>query len=114
MTELEGAIGLYATGPGPGEHHSRKCQMLAHTDLAIARLRAGALDAAITVLEPVLALPPGERTAVEEQRLSVVRAELTQPVYRGSAAARGLDEQLAGFAPGELGSLPDQPGLGQV
>ena len=114
VTELEGAIGLYATGPGPGEHHSRKCQMLAHTDLAIARLRAGALDAAITVLEPVLALPPGERTAVEEQRLSVVRAELTQPVYRGSAAARGLDEQLAGFAPGDLGSLPDQPGLGQV
>ena len=64
VTELEGAIGLYATGPGPGEHHSRKCQMLAHTDLAIARLRAGALDAAIAALEPVLALPPGERTAV--------------------------------------------------
>ena len=59
VTELEGAIGLYATGPGPGEHHSRKCQMLAHTDLAIARLRAGALDAAISALEPVLALPPG-------------------------------------------------------
>ncbi len=114
VTELEGAIGLYATGPGPGEHHSRKCQMLAHTDLAIARLRAGALDAAITVLEPVLALPPGERTAVEGQRLSVVRAELAQPVYRGSPAARGLDEQLAGFAPGELGSLPDQPEPGQV
>ena len=105
-TELEGAIGLYATGPGPGEHHSRKCQMLAHTDLAIARLRAGALDAATAALEPVLALPPGERTAVEGQRLSVVRAELAQPVYRGSAAARGLDEQLAGFGPGELGSLP--------
>ena len=112
VTELEGAIGLYATGPGPGEHHSRKCQMLAHTDLAIARLRAGALDAAITALEPVLALPPGERTAVEGQRLSVVRAELAHPVYRGSPAARGLDEQLAGFAPGELGSLPDQPGAG--
>ena len=105
-TELEGAIGLYATGPDPGEHHSRRCQMLAHTDLAIARLRAGALDAAIAALAPVLALPPGERTAVEGQRLSVVRAELAQPVYRGSAAARGLDEQLAGFGPGELGSLP--------
>ena len=112
VTELEGAIGLYVSGPGPGEHHSRKCQMLAHTDLAIARLRAGALDAAITALEPVLALPPGERTAVEEQRLSVVRAELAHPVYRGSPAARGLDEQLAGFAPGELGRLPDQPGIG--
>jgi len=106
--ELEGAIGLYATGPGPGEHHSRKCQMLAHIDLASARLRAGALDAASSALEPVLALPPGERTAVEGQRLSVVRAELAHPVYRGSAAARGLDEQLAGFGPGELGSLPGQ------
>jgi hypothetical protein len=108
VAELEGAIGLYASGPGPGEHHSRKCQMLAHTDLAIARLRAGELDAAIPALEPVLALPPGERTAVEGQRLSVVRAELAHPVYRGSAAARGLDEQLAGFGPGELGSLPGQ------
>ena len=86
--------------------------MLAHTDPAIARLRAGALDAAITALEPVLALPPGERTAVEGQRLSVVRAELAHPVYRGSPAARGLDEQLAGFAPGERGSLPDQQGVG--
>lgn len=109
-TELEDALGLYATGPGPGEHHSRKCQMLARTDLAIARLRAGALDAAIAALEPVLALPPGERTAVEGQRLSVVRAELAQPVYRGSAAARGLDELTSRFAPGELGSLPGQQG----
>jgi hypothetical protein len=89
-------------------HHSRKCQMLAHADLAIARLRAGALDAAITALEPVLVLPPAERTAVEGQRLAVVRAELAAPLYRGSAAARGLDEQVAGFAPGELGSLPGQ------
>ena len=108
VTELEGAIGLYATGPGPGEHHSRRCQMLARTDLAIARLRAGGLDAAVAALGPVLALPPGERTAVEGQRLSVVRSELAQPVYRGSAAARGLDDLLAGFGPGELGSLPEQ------
>ena len=112
VAELEGAIALYATGPGPGEHHSRKCQMLAHADLAIARLRAGALDAAITALEPVLALPPAERTAVEGQRLAVVRAELAAPLYRGSAAARGLDEQVAGFAPGELGSLPGQQRVG--
>ena len=114
VTELEGAIGLYAAGPGPGEHHSRKCQMLAHADLAIAQLRAGALDGAITALEPVLALPPGERTAVEGQRLAVVRTELAAPVYRGSAAARGLDELLAGFAPGGLGSLPGQQGVGHI
>ena len=77
--ELEDATGLYAAGPGPGEQHSRRCRMLAHTDLAVARLRAGALDAAAAALEPVLALPPGERTAVQSQRLSVIRAELGPP-----------------------------------
>jgi hypothetical protein len=107
-TELEYAIGLYAAGPGPGEQHSRRCQMLAHTDLAIARLRAGALDAAIVALEPVLALPLGERTAVQGQRLSAARAQLAQPAYRGSPQARGLAEQLAAFAPAELGRLPGQ------
>src|SRR5207247_1948234 len=86
--ELGHATRLYAAGPGPGEQHSRRCRMLAHTDLAIARLRAGALDAAIAALEPVLALPPGERTAVQGRRLSVTRAELAQPVYPGPARAR--------------------------
>ena len=100
--ELEAATGLYAVGPGPGEQHSRRCRRLAHTDLAIARLRAGALDAAVAALAPVLALPPGERTAVQGRRLSVFRAELARPLYRGSAAARELAEQLAGFDPGEL------------
>ena len=104
--ELEGAARLYAAGPGPGEHHSRKCQMLAHTDLAIARLRAGTLDAAITALEPVLALPPGERTAVEAQRLSVLRTELARPPYQGSPHARDLDEQVTEFTRTDLGQLP--------
>src|SRR6266487_1211217 len=111
--ELEHATTLYAAGPGPGEQHSRRCQMLAHTDLAIARLRAGALDAATAALEPVLALPPGERTAVQGQRLSAARAGLSQPAYLGSARARGLDEQLAAFGPAELGRLPAQDGVGQ-
>jgi hypothetical protein len=106
--ELEAAIARYAAGPGPGEQHSRRCRMLAHTDLAIARLRTGALDAAIEALRPVLALPPGERTAVQGQRLSVARAELARPVYRGSGQARDLDEQLAAFAPAGLGRLPAQ------
>jgi len=111
--ELELATSLYAAGPGPGEQHSRRCRMLAHTDLAIARLRTGALDAAIAALEPVLALPPGERTAVQGQRLAVLRAGLSQPAYLGSARARDLDEQLAAFGPAELGRLPGQDGVGQ-
>ncbi|MGH3191212.1 MAG: hypothetical protein ACRDOL_28995, partial [Streptosporangiaceae bacterium] len=95
--ELERATGLYRSGPGPGEQHSRKCEMLAHTELAIARLRSGALDAAIGALEPVLALPPGERTAVQAQRLAFLRAELTHPLFRNSPLAQDLDEQLEQF-----------------
>jgi transcriptional regulator with XRE-family HTH domain len=111
--ELEGATGLYAAGPGPGEQHSRRCRMLAHTDLAVVRLRAGALDAAVAALEPVLALPPGERTAVQGQRLSVIRAELGHAVYQGSPQARRLDEQVAAFVPADLGRLPGEEGVGQ-
>jgi hypothetical protein len=111
--ELEGATLLYAAGPDPGEQHSRRCRMLAHTDLAVARLRAGGLDAAAAALEPVLALPPGERTAVQGQRLSVIRAELDHTVYRGSPQARRLDEQVAAFGPADLGRLPGEEGVGQ-
>jgi transcriptional regulator with XRE-family HTH domain len=111
--ELEGATGLYAAGPGPGEQHSRRCRMLAHTDLAVARLRAGALDAAAAALEPVLALPPGERTAVQGQRLSVIRAELGHTVYRNSPQARRLDEQIAASLPADLGRLPGDEGVEQ-
>jgi hypothetical protein len=70
VTELEHATELYAVGPGPGEDYSHKCWMLAHTDLATARLRARQFDAAVTALEPVLALSPGNRTAVLAQRLT--------------------------------------------
>jgi hypothetical protein len=110
---LESASSLYAAGPEPGEQHSRRCRMLAHTDLAVVRLRAGGLDAAAAALEPVLALPPGERTAVQSQRLSVIRAELGDTVYRGSPQARRLTEQIAAFVPADLGRLPGEEGVGQ-
>ncbi len=110
ITELESAIGLYGAGPGAGEHHSRRCQRLAHTELAIVRLRSGALDATITALRPVLILVPAGRTAVQVQRLSALRAELAHPIFRGSAPARELDEQLAEFTRGAPGSLPAQGG----
>jgi transcriptional regulator with XRE-family HTH domain len=106
--ELESATGLYQAGPGPGEQHSRRCALLAHTDLAIVRLRAGALDAALAALEPVLALAPAERTAVQAQRLTVLRAELAHPIFRGSAAAHELDERVAEFGRAALGSQDRQ------
>jgi transcriptional regulator with XRE-family HTH domain len=111
--ELESATGLYQAGPEPGEDHSRRCQLLAHTDLAIVRLRTGALDAAIAALQPVLALAAGERTAVQAQRLTVLRAELGHPIFRGSAPARALDEQVAEFTRVDLGSLPGDDGVDQ-
>ncbi len=97
--DLERATALYRSGPGPGEQHSRKCQMLAHTELAIVRLRSGALDAAIAALEPVMTLAPGERTSVQADRLAAVRSELTHPLYRNSPQAQQLDEQLEQFRP---------------
>jgi transcriptional regulator with XRE-family HTH domain len=97
VAELERATGLYRSGPGPGEQYSRKCQMLAHTELAIVRLRSGALDAAIVALEPVMALPPGERTAVQAHRLAALRTELIHPLFRNSPQAQDLDEQLEQF-----------------
>jgi hypothetical protein len=65
----------------------------------------GPLDAAITALRPVLALVPGERTAVQVQRMSALRAELAQPIFRGSPQSREPHEQAADFAPGELGRM---------
>jgi tetratricopeptide (TPR) repeat protein len=97
VTELEEAAELYAAGPGPGEDHSHKCWMLAHTDLATAWLRARQLDAAVTAVEPVLALSPGNRTAVLAQRLTVLRTELAGPHYQGSPQARELDERIEEF-----------------
>ncbi len=100
VAELERATGLYRSGPGPGEHHSRRCQMLAHTELAIVRLRSGGLEAAIAALEPVMTLAPGERTAVQVHRLAALRTELTHPLFRNSRRAQDLDEQLEQFGTG--------------
>jgi transcriptional regulator with XRE-family HTH domain len=100
VAELERATALYRSGPGPAEQHSRRCQMLAHTELAIVRLRSGALDAAIVALEPVMALAPGERTAVQVHRLTALRSELTHPLFGNSRQARDLDEQLEQFGSG--------------
>ncbi len=71
--------------------------MLAHTDLATARLRARQLDVAVTALEPVLALSPGNRTAVLAQRLTALRTELADPHYQGSPQAGELDERIEEF-----------------
>ncbi len=95
--ELERAILLYDEGPRPGEHHGVAGKALARTDLAMIRLRYGALDAGAAALAPVLALPPGQRLATLTARLAFVRRELAAPVFRDSQQARDLGDQIEEF-----------------
>jgi len=95
--ELERAISLYDAGPGPGEDHWFGGKALAGIYLAAVRLRSGALDAAVSVLEPVLTLPPTQRITALTTRLTMVRTELAAPIFRGSPQARSLDERIEEF-----------------
>ena len=61
LSELERALGLYDEGPRPGEDHWFAGKPLAGIDLAVVRLRSGALDAAAAALEPALSLPAAQR-----------------------------------------------------
>jgi tetratricopeptide (TPR) repeat protein len=110
IAELERAAELYAAGPEEGEHHSFELRMLAHIELAVARLRAGELDGAKSALHPVLALPPGQRIDPLPQRLEMIRSELARSRYHGSPQAGGLAEEIEDFGRdtivGALAALP--------
>lgn len=95
--ELERAVSLYDTGPGPGEQHWFGGKALAGIDLAAIRLRSGALDAATAALDTVLSLPSAQRITAFTTRLTLVRAELAAPVFRGSPQARDLNERIEEF-----------------
>jgi tetratricopeptide (TPR) repeat protein len=106
--ELERATELYAAGPEEGEDHSFQLRMLAHIELALARLRGGELDGARPALRPVLALPPGKRIDPLPQRLETLRAELARS--HGSPQASDLDQEIEEFSHdtivGALSALP--------
>jgi len=104
--ELERAIERYEAGPEPGEDHSRHSMMITRIDLATARLRAGQVEGAVEVLEPVLALPPGRRITGLAPRFARTRTELAQPIFRGSARARDLEEQIEEFGRETVGAGP--------
>jgi hypothetical protein len=93
--ELERAISLYDNDPG--EQHWFGGRALASTDLAVVRLRTGALDGAVAALTPVLILPPTQRVSSLTSRLARVREELAAPVFRGSPQARDLGDQIEEF-----------------
>jgi tetratricopeptide (TPR) repeat protein len=95
--ELERAIGLYDQGPGQGEVHWFAGKPLAGIDLAVVRLRSGALDAATAALEPALSLPTAQRISRVTMRLAAARDELAAPVFHGSPQARDLGAQIEEF-----------------
>jgi hypothetical protein len=95
--EIERAVSLYMAGPEPGEQHWFGGLALASIELAAMQLRAGALDAAAVSLEPVLSLPPTQRITAITSQLTGVRTELAAPIFRGSAQASALDEQIEEF-----------------
>ena len=97
--ELERAIGLYDEGPGSGEDHWFGGKPLAGIDLAVVRLRSGALDAAAAALQPALSLPAAQRISDVTIRLAAVRDELAAPVFRGSPQARDLGDADRGVRP---------------
>ena len=112
--ELGQAISLYREGPGEGEDHWFAGMAVAGIDLAMVRLRSGALDAATSALEPALLLPPTQRISAVTIRLAAVRDELAAPIFRGSAQARRLGERIEDFGRAtivaDLHSLPGSSG----
>ncbi len=94
MGDLERAIGLYDRGPGEREEYWFGGKPLAGIDLAMVRLRSGALDGADTALQPALSLAAAQRISDVTIRLSAVREELAAPIFRGSTQARDLGAQI--------------------
>jgi hypothetical protein len=105
---------LYDAGPGPGEAHWFGGKAHASIDLTIVRLRAGGLDAAAAALEAAFSLPPALRISSVTDRLNLVRTQLAAPMFRNSAQAQNLDEQIEDFGfqavTAETHGLPGGPG----
>jgi hypothetical protein len=112
--ELEQAISLYDEGPRGREHHWFGGKPLAGIDLAMVRLRSGALDAAVDALQPALSLPATQRISDMTIKLATVREELTAPLFHGSPQARDLGTQIEEFGRDTiiagLHGLPGGPG----
>jgi hypothetical protein len=111
--ELEQAISLY-DDPVPEQRSWFGGKALACTDLAVIRLRSGALDGAEAALTPVFILPVAQRVSTLNVRLTQVRDELAAPLFRGSPQARDLGDRIEDFAreavSAGLHSLADGPG----
>jgi transcriptional regulator with XRE-family HTH domain/tetratricopeptide (TPR) repeat protein len=110
-SQLEHALGLFGQEPESAWFASKA---LAGVNLALVRLRSGALDAAAASLEEAFALPPGQRVAGVTTRLALARAELAAPVFRGSRQASELGDRIEDYGrdatAAGLRTLSDGPG----
>jgi transcriptional regulator with XRE-family HTH domain len=95
--EIGQALDLYSSGPEAGKTHSFTSKAHARIDLALIRLRAGALDAAADELNRVLSLPPAQRADEIMTRLARVQSALREPIFRSSSQAQALDESIDEF-----------------
>jgi hypothetical protein len=94
---LEQAIVFYDEGPRRREDHWFAGKPLAAIDLAMVRLRSGALDGAADALRPAFSLPAGQRIGRVTARLAEVRAELAAPIFSRSPQAREIGTQIEEF-----------------
>jgi hypothetical protein len=89
------AIQLYESGPAAQRSYGDLA--LARVDVAIARTALDDLDGASDQLQPVFALPPGQRIRQIATGLDRVRQHLSQPRYKESPAAQSVIDQIAAF-----------------
>jgi transcriptional regulator with XRE-family HTH domain/tetratricopeptide (TPR) repeat protein len=95
--EFTQAVDLYSSGSGTGPTHAFTSKANTRIELALIRLRSGALDAATDTLTAVLDLPPAQRATEIMTRLARVQSELRKPIFRSSPQARALDESIDEF-----------------
>jgi hypothetical protein len=78
----------------------------AHTDLALARVRAGTLDGIDEALRPVLDLPVDKRIHGVISSVRQVHAALRDPRWRSAPEARGIRGEIEAFIAAPAAALP--------
>ena len=90
------AIQLYETGPAAQRSYGDEA--LARVDVAMARTATDELDGANAALQPVFALPTGQRIQQLTDGLDRVRRTLAVPRYAESQIARDIKARIEEFA----------------
>jgi hypothetical protein len=86
----------------PPHERSYGCEALARLQLSLARIKGGELEGVSEALEPILELAPERRITSIVLSFSAISQLLRQPRFRGSGAARELDEYISAFCNRDL------------